>query len=122
MIARFCRIFLITPALLPAASAVPAAAAETTPFRPPAEPRIAHDPCFSIRSAADLAGTPLPAPKEKFSDGCLLAVDVISPEAHTGKKTVFQARPVVGGVLVKRLDDPALRAKWSAAAGTRPAE
>jgi len=34
---------------------------------------------------------------------------------HTGKKAGFQARPVVGGVLVKMLADPALRAKWAAA-------
>jgi hypothetical protein len=30
----------------------------------------------------------------------------------SGKKTGFQARPVVGGVLIKMLADPGLRAKW----------
>lgn len=34
-----------------------------------------------------------------------------------GRKTGFQARPVVGGVLVKMLADPALAAKWSRRAG-----
>lgn len=34
---------------------------------------------------------------------------------HTGKVAGFRARPVVGGVLVKMLADPALRAKWAAA-------
>jgi hypothetical protein len=34
---------------------------------------------------------------------------------HTGKMTGFRARPVVGGVLIKMLADPALRAKWAAA-------
>ena len=50
------------------------------------------------------------------------AVDVIDPGANPGKKAGFQARPAVGGVLVKMLAGPAFRAKWSAAAGTRPAE
>lgn len=34
---------------------------------------------------------------------------------QTGKKTGFQARPVVGGVLIKMLADPALRDKWAPA-------
>ncbi|MHB8055673.1 MAG: glutaminase family protein [Candidatus Aminicenantales bacterium] len=34
---------------------------------------------------------------------------------NSGKKTGFQARPVVGGVLIKMLADPALRLKWAAA-------
>ncbi|MBN1937982.1 MAG: DUF4965 domain-containing protein [Candidatus Aminicenantes bacterium] len=34
---------------------------------------------------------------------------------HTGKVTGFRARPVVGGVLVKMLADPAIRAKWAPA-------
>jgi hypothetical protein len=33
---------------------------------------------------------------------------------HDGRKTGFQARPVVGGVLIKMLADPGLRAKWPA--------
>ena len=36
---------------------------------------------------------------------------------NTGKKAGFQARPVVGGVLVKMLSDPAMARKWSGAAG-----
>lgn len=39
-------------------------------------------------------------------------------ETRTGRKAGFQARPVVGGVLVKMLADPEIRAKW-AAAGTK---
>jgi hypothetical protein len=35
---------------------------------------------------------------------------------HTGKKTGFQARPVVGGVLIKMLADPDLRRKWTTSA------
>jgi hypothetical protein len=35
----------------------------------------------------------------------------------SGGKTGFQARPVVGGVLIRMLADPALRAKWQKAAG-----
>jgi len=34
---------------------------------------------------------------------------------HTGKMAGFRARPVVGGVLVKMLADPALRRKWAPA-------
>ncbi len=37
----------------------------------------------------------------------------------SGRKTGFQARPVVGGVLIKMLADPAFRAKWQRAAATR---
>jgi hypothetical protein len=37
----------------------------------------------------------------------------------SGKKTGFQARPVVGGVLIKMLADPALRAKWQASAAAK---
>jgi hypothetical protein len=32
----------------------------------------------------------------------------------TGRKTGFQARPVVGGVLIKMLSDPVLASKWAA--------
>ena len=35
---------------------------------------------------------------------------------NTGRKVGFQARPVVGGVLIKMLADPALGAKWAARA------
>ncbi|MGA2532916.1 MAG: DUF4965 domain-containing protein [Candidatus Aminicenantales bacterium] len=37
----------------------------------------------------------------------------------SGKKEGFQARSVVGGVLIKMLADPALRAKWQGKAGTK---
>lgn len=37
----------------------------------------------------------------------------------SGKKTGFQARPVVGGVLIKMLADPALRTKWQASAAAK---
>ena len=122
MIARFCRIFLISLALLPAVLAVSASAAEGTPFRPSAAPLVTYDPSFRIWSAADLVGTGLRPPKEKFGEGRISAVDVIDPGANPGKKAGFQARPAVGGVLVKMLAGPAFWAKWSAAAGMRPAE
>lgn len=37
----------------------------------------------------------------------------------SGKKEGFQARSVVGGVLIKMLADPALRVKWQRKAGTK---
>jgi len=37
----------------------------------------------------------------------------------SGTKTGFQARPVVGGVLIKMLADPDLRTKWQGTAKTR---